>query len=317
MGDDAKASSGQSPDKQKIISDIYFDRAGFGSRATTLKDAREKDPSIKKEDVDEFFKKNVEVKAKQRGYNSFVAPHNNHTYQVDIFFISKKDLKVKQKFRAGLVCIDVLSKYAVVVLVKRKVTASVVKGTKEAIEKMGKKPKIIYSDDEKAIASAEFRNWVDSEGIELYRTRGHPAFAERFIRTFKDKLFKRIEKDEKDRKPNIQWIDYIQEIMLTYNNKDVHSATNQTPYKAREQDNEFKSKLNVAMKAKKDKLYPELKVGDQVKIKRKKAITEKERTSHFLKGEYVVEEISEKLGQTYYKLGGFKRSLMRFELLKV
>ena len=71
------------------------------------------------------------------------------------------------------------------------------------------------------------------------------------------------------------------------------------------------------MKAKKDKLYPELKVGDQVKIKRKKAITEKERTSHFLKGEYVVEEISEKLGQTYYKLGRFKKPLMRFAFLKV
>ena len=151
---------------------------------------------------------------------------------MDIFFISPKDLKVKQKFRAGLVCIDVLSKYAVVVPVKRKITNSVVKGTQKAIEKMGKKPKIIYSDDEKAIASAEFRQWVDSEGIELYRTRGHPAFAERFIRTFKDKLFKRIEKDERERKPNIQWIDYIQEIMLIYNNKDVYSATNQTPYNA-------------------------------------------------------------------------------------
>ena len=28
--------------KQKIINDIYFDRSGFGSRATTLKDARER-----------------------------------------------------------------------------------------------------------------------------------------------------------------------------------------------------------------------------------------------------------------------------------
>ena len=44
-----------------------------------------------------------------RGYNSFVVPHNNHRYQVDIFFISKKDLKVKQRYRAGLVCIDCLS----------------------------------------------------------------------------------------------------------------------------------------------------------------------------------------------------------------
>ena len=122
---------------------------------------------------------------------------------MDIFFISAKDLKVKQKFRVGLVCIDVLSKFAVVVPVKRKVTNSVIKGTKTAIEKMGKKPKIVYSDDEKAIASAEFKAFVEGEGIELYRTRGHPAFAEALIRTFKNKLFKRIENDEKNKKPNI------------------------------------------------------------------------------------------------------------------
>ena len=102
--------------------------------------------------------------------------------------------------------------------------------------------------------------------------------------------------------------------MLTYNNKDVHSATGQTPCKARDKDNEFKSRLNIAMKAKKQRLYPELSVGDKVKIKRKKATTEKERTSHFLKGEYTVESI---LNQTYYTLEGYNRPLLRHELLNI
>ena len=67
-----------------------------------------------------FFRKNVEIKRKQRGQNSFVAPHNNHTFQLDLFFISKNDIEATQKFRAGLVMIDVLSKYAVVVHIKSK-----------------------------------------------------------------------------------------------------------------------------------------------------------------------------------------------------
>ena len=46
-------------------------------------------------------------------------------------------------------------------------------------------------------------------------------------------------------------------------------------------------------------------------------ITEKERTSHFLKGEYVVEEISEKLGQKYYKMTDYPRKLLRHEIVKV
>ena len=95
---------------------------------------------------------------------------------MDIFFISPK--KVKHKFRAGLVCINVLSTFAVVVPVKTKVTNSVVKG---------KKPKIIYSDDKKVMQAMISGNGWKSKSIELYRTRGHPAFAKRFIKTFKDK----------------------------------------------------------------------------------------------------------------------------------
>ena len=82
-----------SSEKQKIINDIYFDRSGYGSKAVTLKDARVKDKSITKEDVEEFFSKNVEIKKKPRGYNSFVAPHNHHTYQLDLFLFQKMILK--------------------------------------------------------------------------------------------------------------------------------------------------------------------------------------------------------------------------------
>ena len=105
--------------------------------------------------------------------------------------------------------------------------------------------------------------------------------------------------------------------MLTYNNKDIHSSIGQTPNEARKKENEFKSKLNVSIKAKRNRMYPELNVGDRVKIVRKKAITEKERTSNFLKGEYIVEEFFEKLNPKYYRLGDFNRPLMRHELLKV
>ena len=52
--------------KQKIISDIDFDRSGYGSRATSLKDAREKDKTITMKDVEYFFRKNVEIKRKHR-----------------------------------------------------------------------------------------------------------------------------------------------------------------------------------------------------------------------------------------------------------
>ena len=67
------------PEEQNVISDIYNDRSGFGRKATTLQDAREKDKPITMKDVEEYFRQNVEIERKQKGMNSFVAPYNNHT----------------------------------------------------------------------------------------------------------------------------------------------------------------------------------------------------------------------------------------------
>ena len=63
--------------------------------------------------------------------------------------------------------------------------------------------------------------------------------------------------------------------MLTYNNKNIHSATGMTPKEASEKKNEFKAMINVASKAKKERKYPELDVGDKVKILRKKRLLKK------------------------------------------
>ena len=79
-------------DKDKIISEIYYDQAGFGSIATTYKDAKKKDASITMQDVKEWFQENVERKKRLSGYNSFIAPDINFEYQLDLFFISKNDL---------------------------------------------------------------------------------------------------------------------------------------------------------------------------------------------------------------------------------
>lgn len=73
----------------------------------------------------------------------------------------------------------------------------------------------------------------------------------------------------------------------------------------------------MTSKANKTCKYPELKVGDEVKTYRKKAITEKERTSTWSEQKYTVESITEKLNQEYYKTSKGSRLYLRFEFLKV
>ena len=66
---------------------------------------------------------------------------------------------------------------------------------------MGDKPDMIYSDEESSLIGdrVDIRGALKERGIELHTTRGHPNFAERFIRTFKDMLFKGL-RQMKERK---------------------------------------------------------------------------------------------------------------------
>ena len=88
-------------------------------------------------------------------------------------------------------------------------------------------------------------------------------FAERLIKTFRAMLDKRIKPDE-------HWTDLIYPILLTYNSKLVHSATEVTPDDARKKSNELMIYINMKMTATHNRRYPELNVGDTVKNQKKK-----------------------------------------------
>ena len=94
-------------------------------------------------------------------------------------------------------------------------------------------------------------------------------------------LFQRTEHDQKNGKENIQWIDYNFGILLTYNTKNIHSATGLVPAEGRKPKNQIKARLNMTIKATKTGKYPELEEGSQVKVMRKKGISEKGRSSHW------------------------------------
>ena len=96
----------------------------------------------------------------------------------------------------------------------------------------------------------------------------------------------------------------------------VSSTTKMTPLEARKKKNEFEVKLNISLQAKRNRTYPEIEVGDSVKIMHKKGISEKERTSHWVKTSRQVMRIDKKLGQSYYYLEDDNRGYLRHELLK-
>ena len=74
------------PDKNTTIAQVYGEF--FGSVADTLRDARKKDPTIKLQDVKDWFAKNFVRKTNLRGYSSYIANYAHQEYQMDLFFIN-------------------------------------------------------------------------------------------------------------------------------------------------------------------------------------------------------------------------------------
>jgi hypothetical protein len=302
-----------SEEKDKIINDIYYDQSGYGSVKRTYSEARIISSKITLKYVQEWFNTNVGKKSQPVGTNSFIAPRAHYEYQGDIFFV--RDLG-KQKFPYGMVCIDIFSKFAVVIPMKSRNGDDCAAAILESFQKMGKKPELFYTDGETGFDSYAMRDYYEEQKIKHYITRKHAAFAERMIRTFKAMMYARIDQAKvKVEKP--QWHDYIFPVLLTYNNKNKHSSTSKTPNEARKDTHQADVKANLEIKALKNRKYPILNVGDKVKIMRKKKIDEKERTSNWSVEVFVVASINESLGQKYYKVEGADRDYTRAEILKV
>ena len=206
--------------------------------------------------------------------NSFVAPRPYYEYQAGLFFIN--DLE-NQKYTIKTLMIYIFTKYMVVVPLasKSEKTGDITSGLLECLNKMGKKPEIVYTDNELGLGTEAVNNLLKERGIDHIITRSKAWFAERAVRTFKSALYKRVENSKKE---DVQWTDFIYPILLTYNNKNKHSTTNHTPAAARNQKNELNVKLNLLSHKKHTRVYPKLNVDDEVKVMKKKTLNKQKET---------------------------------------
>ena len=103
----------------------------------------------------------------------------------------------EQKVEVGVLIIDAFDKFMHAVPIQSKQEGDVASGMVECLHKMGKNPKIVFTDDEGALNKEAIQKYLNDEHIERHRTRAHSNFSERAIRTSKHMLYRRAEADEK------------------------------------------------------------------------------------------------------------------------
>ena len=102
-----------------------------------------------------------------------------------------------------------------------------------------------------------------------------------------------------------------------YNEQMVHSATGLTPEDATKEQNEFFAKTNLEVKRISDRKYPELAVGNNVKVYKKKKKGAREHVSYWEDEKKKVTDIKTIHGQKLYSLNNSRTLYIRSNLLKV
>ena len=300
-------------EKDKIIAKVYYDLAGYGSVAATLEDAKKYNSNITYDDVKRWKERNTERKTNLRGFNSFIVNKPFVEFQMDLAFFFDLNKETNDKTYLGiLLMIDIFTKYVAVVLIKTNTIPDVLEAVKDCLKKMGGKPEMIYSDNEGAWSTGTLIDkYFQAEKIQHIITRSHAPVAERTIRTIKSMVYQRVEKTKE------KWYNVIGPVVLIYNNKMVHSSVRMTPNEARKPANEVNVRLNLQLNRTKLRKYPNVSVGDHVKLYRKKDKLDKDRKSLWSSNSYKVENIIHVGQEAMFKLEGITKPVLRYEILLV
>ena len=115
-------------------------------------------PTITTTYFNDWYDQLVEATRYYGQNNSFVAPHPNYEFQVDLFFIS--DLE-NQTNTIGIACIDIFTRYASIVPIKTKPSTDFLAGLQETLTNMTHKPQVLYSDNEGSLNSKDVLEYLE------------------------------------------------------------------------------------------------------------------------------------------------------------
>ena len=178
--------------------------------------------------------------------------------------------KFNKGFRYLLCVIYIFSKYAWVVPLKDEKGVSIVNAFPSILKKSNRKSNNMWVDKGGEFYNNYFKKWLQDNDIEMYskHNEGKSVFAERFIRTIKNKIYKFMNSISKN-----VYIDKLDDIVNEYNNT-YHRTIKIKPIDVK--DNTY---INIGKEGNgKD---PKFKVGDHVRISKYKTIFAKSYTPNW------------------------------------
>ena len=220
-----------------------------------------------------------------------------------------KAAEANNGYRYAFVAIDNFTKFAYAVPIKSKQPHDVTTAFNEVLNKIGV-PKQLYSDREGSFESKEFIRLLNQHNIKHIISNTGAHSIERFNRTLKHNTMLRLDAMNLDR---FKWVDQLKPIIDKYNNT-IHTTIEMSPNQAKQQGNQLIVSYNIWAKVKRNRQYPDLKVGNDVRVKTIKDSKTKGYDPKWSKEVYKVTFIKD---NNYLVNDNKRKTYIRHELLKV
>ena len=254
---------------EALLKSIYFNpkRPGsYGGVQRLWREARQTRPKLKKSDVEKWLAKqdtytlHKPVRYKFRRQRVVVGGID-HQWQADLADLVSVH-KENPNSRYLLTCIDVFSKYAWAIPLKRK-TGSAVTEAFETIFEEGRKPQTLQTDQGKEFLNTKVQALLQKENIHFFTTYNvetKASIVERFNRTLKTRMWRYFTENSTN-----HFEDVLPSLVHAYNHS-VHRSIGRTPVEVTPDNEEEVWQTLYGQKPRKEQKREPPQAGDWVRL---------------------------------------------------
>ena len=235
---------------------------------TLVKLVKEAHPEIPRYAVKEFLVKDTgsqltKVQRQKHPGGHITALSPNESWQFDIFDLARYESK-NDGYKYIFACVDVFTRKAYLQPMLKKDSESCTAALKEILQRSGKKPKSMLSDQDRAFFQGPFEKFTDKEGIMMNTNALHDHHALGIIDNYAKRLKGGLTKIFL-REKSTRWVDILQQFVNVENKKGTKALGDVAPVDAEKPENkEAILKLNLE-KNTFNKTVADLQEGDLVR----------------------------------------------------
>ena len=277
------------------IDELYFNPkfpASYTSLNRFYVEAKKKIPKLTRKDLEKWSAQSAAYTLhksarkrfpRERIYTSSI----DYLWEIDLVDVTRLK-EFNDDYTFLLMCIDTFSKYVWIRPLLRKTSSETTGAFKSILRDSGRKPQNVRYDLGLEFKNRVFQKLLKVEGIHSYEAKNDTkaAIVERFNRTFKNKMYRYFTAMN-----TFKYIDVLQDLVESYNGT-YHRSIGMKPDEVSVENSHMV--LRKLFPINRGKQKPKFKVGDYVRISRKKRLFEKEHAPAWTEEIFLVKKINER-----------------------